>query len=62
MTLIAVDAVTKRFRGLVAVDGVSFVVEAGERPFAERVAHFQCALAEGDVVGLEPVKYWSAAP
>lgn len=30
MTLLAVDAVTKRFRGLVAVDSVSFDVAAGE--------------------------------
>ena len=30
MTLLAVDAVTKRFRGLVAVDEVSFAVEVGE--------------------------------
>jgi len=30
MTLLALDAVTKRFRGLVAVDGVSLAVEPGE--------------------------------
>ncbi len=30
MTLLAVDGVTKRFRGLVAVDSVSFEVAAGE--------------------------------
>ncbi len=30
MTLLAVDTITKRFRGLVAVDGVSFAVDAGE--------------------------------
>ena len=28
--LLEVDGVTKRFRGLVAVDGVSFAVEPGE--------------------------------
>jgi branched-chain amino acid transport system ATP-binding protein len=30
MTLLAVDQVTKRFRGLTAVDGVSFRVDAGD--------------------------------
>jgi branched-chain amino acid transport system ATP-binding protein len=30
VTLLAVEAVTKRFRGLVAVDGVSFAVDAGK--------------------------------